>query len=142
MSVIVAVDRENTNGRPLEEGNRLAEALGEELIVVHAMSQKAFQNLEQSSVKNTGQPVEMDRVREIAAEASKEAIEKADVDATTVGLVGDPKNAVVRYAESRNTSYLVIGGRKRSAVQKAIFGSVAQSILLNSDCPVVTVLRE
>jgi nucleotide-binding universal stress UspA family protein len=49
---------------------------------------------------------------------------------------------ILGEADRRSVEYLVIGGRKRTPVGKAVFGSKTQSILLTAACPVVTVMSE
>lgn len=142
MPVIVAVDRDRPETELVAEGAKLADAFGEKLQVVHAMSRETFRSLEEQSVEETGKTVSLDDVRAMARDIAADAIEDTDVEATAVGVVGDPEDAIVTYAENEDASYLVIGGRKRSAVGKAIFGSVTQSIIINSDIPVVTVIGD
>jgi nucleotide-binding universal stress UspA family protein len=55
------------------------------------------------------------------------------------GRVGQPETQVRSLAEEVDARYVVIGGRNQSPVGKAMFGSTTQSILLNSDRPVLTV---
>ncbi|WP_101295848.1 universal stress protein [Halegenticoccus soli] len=142
MPIVVAVDRSGPKTALIEEGQKLAAAFGDELRVVHSMDRKAFQALEEDSVEQTGRTVDLDDVRELAREIAADAIDTADVEATPVGLVGDPADAVVTYARNESARYVVVGGRQRSPVGKALFGSVTQSVLLRSDCPVVAVLNE
>ena len=59
-----------------------------------------------------------------------------------VGQVGEPTEEIIAEAERRGPRYLVIGGRRRTPVGKAVFGSTTQSILLNAELPVMTVMRE
>lgn len=65
-----------------------------------------------------------------------------------VGLVvemrrehGDPGTAILEVAEEIGADRIVMAGQKRSPVGKVLFGSVTQSVLLDSDVP-VTVLAE
>ena len=53
-------------------------------------------------------------------------------------MMGDPADEIVYYAEQVGARYIVVGPRKRSAAGKALFGSVAQSILLDSAIPIVS----
>ncbi|MGM0604985.1 MAG: universal stress protein [Halobacteriota archaeon] len=52
---------------------------------------------------------------------------------------GDPGAAIRSLAESVDADGIVVGGRKRSPAGKAIFGSVAQNVILESDRPVTVV---
>jgi nucleotide-binding universal stress UspA family protein len=54
------------------------------------------------------------------------------------GAVGE---AVIEIAEDVGADLVVIGGRRRSPSGKAVFGSIAQNVLLNAPCP-VTFVRE
>jgi hypothetical protein len=64
----------------------------------------------------------------------------ADVDESIFeprGRVGDVTREVLAEAAETDPRFLVIGGRRRSPTRKAIFGSSAQEILPDADCPVL-----
>jgi len=50
---------------------------------------------------------------------------------------GDTTADIVRVADDVDANSIVLGGRKRSPAGKAIFGSTTQSVILNTDRPVV-----
>jgi nucleotide-binding universal stress UspA family protein len=50
---------------------------------------------------------------------------------------GDTTQDIIDDAEQFDVDSIVLGGRKRSPAGKAIFGSVTQSVILNTDRPVV-----
>jgi nucleotide-binding universal stress UspA family protein len=54
---------------------------------------------------------------------------------------GTPADVIVNVADEIDANTIVMGGRRRSPVGKAIFGSVSQQVLLSADRP-VTVLVE
>lgn len=141
MTIVAAVDRSQRGNDIAAEAAELAEAFGEELHVVHVLSQSEFVELERTSVEESGTAIDMNRVRDIAEEIAGEAAEGVTDDFTPVGLVGDAADEIVRYSDQVDARYIVISGRKRSPVGKALFGSVTQSVLLDADRPVVTALR-
>ncbi|PCR91670.1 universal stress protein [Natrinema ejinorense] len=68
---------------------------------------------------------------------AQEALEEAGVDVTILEDSGDTEEDILEEAEAFDVDSIVLGGRKRSPVGKAIFGSTTQGIILNSDRPVV-----
>jgi nucleotide-binding universal stress UspA family protein len=50
-----------------------------------------------------------------------------------------PGEDIVIFAKEHHVDQIIIGVRRRSKIGKLIFGSNAQYIILNADCPVVTV---
>ncbi|GAA1336848.1 universal stress protein [Streptomyces sanglieri] len=139
MPIIAAVDRTNRTDDIVTEGAQLAQAFNDSLHIVHVLDQSTFISLERNSVQESGKTVPVDEVREMAKTIAEEAVEGHDIDADPVGLVGSPAEEIIKYADRNDASYIVLGGRKQSPVGKALFGSVAQSVLLNTSRPVVTV---
>ncbi|MFC7157085.1 universal stress protein [Halomarina halobia] len=64
---------------------------------------------------------------------------EAGVAVELVRRHGDPAEEIVDYAESVDADAIVVPGRKRSPVGKAVFGSVTQDVILNADRPVTIV---
>lgn len=140
MVIVAAVDRSERASSVVEEANELGRAFDEPVEVVHVLTRQKFVDLERTSVTDTGQTIPRDEIIDIAGEIAQSAIDESSVEeATAVGLLGDPAEEIVSYAESNEARYLVISGRKRSPVGKALFGSVVQSVMLESDVPVVSI---
>lgn len=137
--ILTAVDRSERAADIVGEAAALAEAFDDEIHVVHVLGRSEFVELERTSVDETGTGRSIESVKMVAREIAQEAVDDADIEATAVGLMGDPKEAIVQYAADNDARYVVVGTRKRSPAGKALFGSVAQSVLLNSACPVLTV---
>lgn len=51
--------------------------------------------------------------------------------------VGEPDEAIQSVAVDLDVDVIALGMRKRSPVGKALFGSVSQTVLLNTDRPVI-----
>lgn len=141
MTIVAAIDRSDRATAIVSEAASLADAYGDDLHVVHVLGRSEFMDLERTSVDDTGRPVPMDDVRRVAAEIAAETVEEAGVEGTAAGLVGDPADEIIRYADDHDARYVVLGGRKRTPVGKAVFGSVAQDVLLQADRPVVSIIR-
>lgn len=144
MPVVAAVDRSDRAGAVVEQAVRLGEAFDESVEVVHVLTREEFVSLERTNVTQTGRAIPVDDIVEIAREIAEEAIADAEAggDIEPVGLVGDPADEIVAYADDHDAAYIVVAGRKRSPVGKALFGSVAQSVLLSATRPVVSLRIE
>ena len=169
MVIIAAVNGEEVPDAVVSVGQDLASAHGEELVVLHVMPEEVFEkrregDVERSSLNVALAPdIDYHRPRDVeesrtgsdsrytidkhaepdaasVARAVLEATLDEYVDVSVQGRVGVPTKEILEETDRRNARYLVIGGRKRTPVGKAIFGSVTQSVLLNAECPVVTVM--
>lgn len=140
MSVIAAVDQSEQTEPIVEHAQQLASAFGVELHVVHVGSRTGA-----TATQEGGEfAAEANAARERAETVAEKAIDHIEETANcrTVGLVGDPAQRIVEYGTNNDAKYIVVGGRKRTPVGKALFGSTTQSILLNAACSVVTVPRK
>ena len=54
-------------------------------------------------------------------------------------LAGDPADAIVRIAETEHIDLIVMGTHGRRGLSRLLMGSVAESVVRESPCPVLTV---
>lgn len=167
MVVLVAVDGKRRSDPALSVGATVAEGLGTELVALHVMPQSRYERVHASRADagprsldfavyptRTGEgtdgrkrpnPYPIDAAQEDATAAARAVVEAtlgARNAAVAQGRVGEPTDQIAAEADRRDADYLVVGGRKRTSVGKAVFGSVTQSVLLEAKGPVITVPNE
>lgn len=82
-------------------------------------------------------PKAMSRIDRIeTVRRSMERLEEADVAVETREISSPPAEGILSLSEEADIDEIVMGGRKRSPAEKAILGSVTQSVVLNADVPV------
>lgn len=52
---------------------------------------------------------------------------------------GQPANAIVRFAQARDVDLIVMGTHGRTGLQHVFLGSVAEKVVRQAPCPVVTI---
>jgi len=148
MTILAAVGEAENSNRILEVADELAQAFDEPLVVVHVIpEEEAEEHLKKlreiPEYRDMGLTEERDRAIEYAATVIENALgDVRDDRVSVVGRVGKPDEEILAAARNADARYIVVGGRKRSPVGKAVFGSTTQSILLSSDRPVMAVLSE
>ncbi|WP_254533239.1 universal stress protein [Natrinema gelatinilyticum] len=145
MSILAAVGGGPRDSDVVCTGWDLATAFDDRLVVVHVLDEEEFQERRDRKHEYYQEDAVEDATA-VAKERAEEALDTPDIDGvsdiTSDGTTGDPTAMILQKATEHNARYVVIGGRKRSPVGKALFGSTTQSILLSIDRPVVTVTEE
>jgi nucleotide-binding universal stress UspA family protein len=67
---------------------------------------------------------------------AESALEEADIDSTLLEASGDPIKRILDHAQEYDVDVICLGGRKRTPAGKVLFGSVTQSVALESNRPV------
>ena len=143
-TILLAVgpnDRDRVD-RLAEETVDVAGPTGASVVVAHVFTQEEYdvtiEKLDFDRKRDEIKPGDVARrhesIREVAAR-----LDEADIDYEIRGAVGDHGESIVGLAGEIGADRIVIGGRRRSPTGKAVFGSVAQTVLLDSPCPVTFV---
>lgn len=143
MVIVAAVDKTERASTILNQASTLAEEFDDSIHVVHVMKRSEAVDTETSSIRNDD-AISLDQLEDIAASVAIDAIEEQflSVETQGVGLIGDPADELIEYAEQQAARYIVVSPHRRSQTGKILFGSVAQSVLLNASCPVVSIIEQ
>ena len=140
MVIVAAVDESERAPKVLEQAIVLAERFDDSVHLVHVMKRSVA--VEASSGSISGEDtVSLNELRARAKGVAEELVpEGSDIEIVPVGLIGNPADEVIEYATDRDARYIVVSPQRRTQTGKMIFGSVAQAILLNASCPVVSLV--
>lgn len=69
-------------------------------------------------------------------ERARDALTDLGIETTVSTAKGSPAAAILDVADDCGADAIYLAGRKRTPVGKAVFGSVTQSVILDSELPV------
>ena len=140
MTILAAVNGEHEEDRVVSTAFDLAGAYDERLVVLHAMSNEEFADRQNATPDYFLENAE-ETARNVARRVTRGTLGGVG-DIEFRGDVGPVAETILGVAEKLDVTYLVIDGRGRSAVGKALFGSKTQTLLMDADQPVVSVMEE
>jgi nucleotide-binding universal stress UspA family protein len=124
--VVVAYSADEYGAAALDQGVALARAEGAPLVVVNATRGDAL--------------VDRRYAHDADIAAMEQRLREEGVDVTVRHeSVPDIADAVVDAAREVQAGVVVVGIRRRSPMGKALLGSVAQRVIIDAECPVLSV---
>lgn len=130
------------------EAGELAAGVGASLVLLHVTSESEYEDDRRAmqEVENIeGGSYDVDQAsqgaRQFAKDLGDQVLRNVDVDWDAVGEVGDEYEKVMQALEDHDCDHVFIAGRKRSPSGKALFGDMAQRVILNADVPVTILTR-
>lgn len=140
----VGADNDDRIRRLGEETAAVAGPCGSEVVLVHVYTEEEFDrsrdrlNIDPQSEESTPDHVAS---RHASIRDLEDRMAEDDIPTQVRGVVGDRGRSIVELSEEVEADRVVVGGRRRSPTGKAVFGSVAQEVMLSAPCP-VTFVRE
>jgi nucleotide-binding universal stress UspA family protein len=129
MKIMVCFDGSNSSKEAIRLATEHARAFGASIAIVTSM------------VKGTESEREEIEKVELDLEYEKNIVVNEGVPCETHLLIRglSAGEDLLRFAEEKKIDEIIIGIKRRSKVEKIVFGSTAQYIILKALCPVVTV---
>ncbi|WP_135663187.1 universal stress protein [Halorhabdus rudnickae] len=111
------------------------------VVLTHVFTPGEFDQAAQRLDFGSGSNADPDEVakRHATIRTIGDVLEDAGIEYRVRGRVGDHATEIVDLGREIDADRIVVGGRKRSPSGKAVFGSVAQDIMLEASCPVTFV---
>jgi len=138
-NILVPTNFSESSAAALDYAKVLAAETGATLHVMHAV-----EDITGDSPMLTA--VDLDAFRDQAEGASLEhlenlltAEERRRLHVEFQLVYGNAYGAIMEYARNHNIDMIVLGSSSRSAIVKFIMGSIADSIVRNAPCPVLSV---
>ena len=136
---LVVVEGTESTKELVREAGELAEGVGAELFLLHVTTEEQFSEYATSMAdipeRNVGYSGKRARegARQFAEDIGTEMFKGLDVEYEAIGMLGDKEEQILDVAHERDCDHIFISGRKRSPTGKALFGDLAQSVLLKFD---------
>ena len=129
MKILVGFDSSNVSKEAVSVAKQHADAFNAEIIIAHSM------------VGGPGVPRKDFEIAEKNLEYEKTRLLDQKVPCQSILSVRglEAGEDLVELANEYKVDEIVIGVRRRSKVGKLLFGSTAQYVILNANCPVVSV---
>jgi len=129
MKILVGYDGSEVSKRALELAKKHAGAFGGKIYVLTSM------------VGGPMEPVEDIEEAKVSLAKAIQVIKKDGISCEEHLLIrGDePGEDIVQFAEENDIDEIIMGVIKKSKVDKFLFGSNAQYVILHAPCPVITV---
>lgn len=148
MSILAAIDENERSEQTVSIAHDLARTYDEPLVVLHVVPTEDYEAHREAlqaipEFREFSIEQEAQSAKQFAERFTRNAVEDLDPQRLdSKGRVGNPATEILAEVSAIEPRYLVIGGRRRSPVGKAVFGSTAQKLLLNAECPVVSRFRD
>jgi nucleotide-binding universal stress UspA family protein len=139
-AIVVGTDGSESAKRALEEGVRIAKALGAEIHVVSAFSPLRGAHISGApeGAAKVWAPLPDSRVEATLSEAEA-TVRLANVAVRTHAVEEDPAEALLKTAESVGATMIVVGSRGMHGARRLVLGSVPNKVSHRAHCNVLIV---
>lgn len=134
-TLLFAVEDDRDRMVPLASHTaEIAAALDAAVVLFHVYDPDEFDRYLERMDYSSSDPDDVAKRNE-TVEACASVFVDSGVRPEIAGAVGDPATEIIDRAETDEVDHIVLGGRRRTPVGKALLGSVSQSVLRSVDVP-------
>ncbi|ELY59025.1 universal stress protein [Natronolimnohabitans innermongolicus] len=136
-TALVVLTEESADEQLLAAAKRYATGTDTELLVCTFVDRQEYQREARTDARDGNQVSTLEMIESDAeAEAesvASQAFEGTDISYTALGAAGELPERIIELANERDCDHVFVTGRNRSPTGKALFGDVAQTVLLRFD---------
>jgi nucleotide-binding universal stress UspA family protein len=142
-NVLVATDFSECSDAALTYGRALAGQFDARLHVLHVIEFLGAVDVAGMGVYSAGAPELMDQLEAEAHDRLNRLLSASGGDPlkaqTVLNTSGTPAHAIVDYAKSADIDLVIVGTHGRRGLSHLLLGSVAERVVREAPCPVLTV---
>ncbi len=140
-NIVVATDGSKYSAAAASHAIGLAKRNGADLTVVSVVPSELLTPMDLDLTMTQRENIAEQEMKEAekSAKAVKEAAQKEGVSVKAFVLSGKPSEAIIQTAKERNAGLIVVGSHGRTGVERLLMGSVAERVIVLSECPVLIV---
>ncbi len=138
--ILCPVDFSECSDHALRYARAFAEAYSSSLALLHVVEMPFMPSYSTAGVPELDFPV--DELQRQCRESMDELIERysdENYDISSDVVIGSPFFEIVRKAKDEEFDLIVLGTHGRSGLKHLIIGSVAEKVVRNAPCPVLSV---
>jgi nucleotide-binding universal stress UspA family protein len=139
-TILVATDFSDTAEQALDYAIALAGKLGAKIYLLNAIGLPTFGVVPELGVAATSTMID-GLVADNQKALDKLIAAKAPTKLHTLMRTGDPRDLIVDTAAEIGADLIVMGTHGRRGVSRALLGSVAEGVLRQATCPVMTIRK-
>ncbi len=142
-SIVVATDGSPYSLAAASEAIGLAKRNGSELTVIAIVPAEIATPTDIDFTMNQRELIAEKEMHnaEKNAKAVKEAAQKEGVSVKAFVMSGKPADAIIQIAGERKADLIVLGSHGRTGIERLLMGSVAERVIVLSECPVLVVKK-
>lgn len=134
--ILVPVSMSNWEDDVVKHAIEHADNHDSELHAVHVVVEQIAERMEEDDDRHPGK-LSSKNAKTVLSDIEGKIPDR--VQFKSKELTGSPSSAIVQYAAENDIDLIVMGTHGRSGVRRYLLGSVAEEVVRNANCPVLTV---